>query len=187
MPDVHTPDRGLSTAEALSRLPLETPDRSAWPLLERRIVAAQPASRPRPRWPFALAAAAALAVAALMPRLLSPPVVAPAGTTLATATAPARGELEALMTESAQLENFISAVSADEMATASAAALGLEFEDRLRRLDVALSAPTLDSATRTQLWQQRVSLLREYAGVQGTSQWLAADGGNLDGALVATF
>jgi hypothetical protein len=43
MPDVHTPDRGLSTAEALSRLPLETPDRSAWPLLERRIVAAQPA------------------------------------------------------------------------------------------------------------------------------------------------
>ena len=186
MPDAHTPGRGLSAADALSRLPLETPDRSAWPLLERRI-AAQPAAQPRRRWPFALAAAASLAVAALMPRLLSPPDVAPGGAPAATTTTPVRGELEALMTESAQLENFISAVSADEMATASAAALGLEFEDRLRRLDVALSAPTLDSATRTQLWQQRVSLLREYAGVQGTSQWLAADGGSLDGALVATF
>jgi hypothetical protein len=187
MPDAHTPERGLSAAEALSRLPLETPDRSAWPLLERRIIAAQPAAGPRRRWPLALAAAATLAVAALMPRLLSPPVIAPTATPVATTTAPARGELEALMTESAQLENFISAVSADDMASASAAALGLEFEDRLRRLDVALSAPTLDMQTRTQLWQQRVSLLREYAGVQGTSQWLAADGGSLDGALVATF
>ncbi len=186
MPDAHTPSHELSVAEALARLPLETPDRSAWPLLERRIIAAAPA-HPRPRWPFAIAAAAVLAVAALMPRLMTPPPTAPAPAPLAT-TAPATAdELDALMRESAQLENFISAVSADEMASASAAALGLEYEDRLRRLDVALSAPTLDLPTRTQLWQQRVSLLREYAGVQGTSQWLAADGGTLDGALVATF
>lgn len=186
MPDTHTPERELGAAEALARLPLESPERSAWPLLERRIIAAQTAARPR--WPFAVAAAAVLAVAALMPRLMTPPGPAPTDVTpVAATTTPAGDSLDALMTESAQLENFISAVSADDMATASTAALGLEFEDRLRRLDVALSAPTLDVDTRTRLWQQRVSLLREYAGVQGTSQWLAADGGSLDGALVATF
>ena len=187
MPDIPLPDRELGVVEAFARLPLETPDRSAWPLLERRVIAAQPANRARPRWPFALAAAATLAVAALMPRLMSPPDPLPTDTAIATATPPAAGELEALMSESARLENFISAVSADEMATASAAVLGLEYEDRLRRLDVALSSPTLDSGPRLQLWQQRVSLLRDYAGVQGTSQWLAAEGGTLDGSLVATF
>jgi hypothetical protein len=183
MPDAHTPDRELSVAEALARLPLETPDRSAWPLLERRIIAAAPA-RPRPRWPFAMAAAAVLAVAALMPRLMTPPIAPDAAPTVATAAPVA---LETLMRESAQLEHFISAVADDQMSSASAAALGLEFEDRLRRIDVALSTPTLDADSRAQLWQQRVNLLREYAGVQGTSQWLAADGGTLDGALVATF
>lgn len=187
MPDIQSHDRELGVAEAFGRLPLETPERSAWPLLERRIAAAQPA-RPRARWPFALAAAATLAVAALMPRLMSPasaPSTDPVAVTPPSTTAPI--PLEALMIESAQLENFITAVDDDEMASANAAALGLEFEVRLRRIDVALSTPTLDVDSRTRLWQQRVNLLREYAGVQGTSQWLAADGGTLDGSLVATF
>lgn len=187
MPDIRPTDRELGVAEALGRLPLETPERSAWPLLAERIAAAQPV-RPRPRWPFALAAAATLAVAALMPRLMSPttaPATDPVATTRPTATAPI--PLESLMIESAQLENYISAVADDSMASASATLLSLEFEDRLRRIDVALSAPTLDADSRAQLWQQRVALLREYAGVQGTSQWLAVDGGTLDGALVATF
>ena len=187
MPDIHTPDRELTIAEAFGRLPLETPDRSAWPQLERRIAAAAPA-RPRPRWPFALAMAATLAVAALAPRMMAPagaPVADPVATTPPLATAPI--PLEELMIESARLENFITAVDDDEMASANAAALSLEFEDRLRRIDVALSTPTLDPDSRTRLWQQRVTLLRDYAGVQGTSQWLAADGGTLDGALVATY
>lgn len=187
MPDIRPTDRDISIAEAFGRLPLETPERSAWPLLAERI-AATPPVRPRPRWPFALAAAATLAVAALMPRLMSPttaPTSDPVAATPATATAPI--PLESLMIESARLENLISAVADDDMASASTALLGLEFEDRLRRIDVALSAPTLDADSRAQLWQQRVGLLREYAGVQGTSQWLATDGDTLDGALVATF
>ena len=184
MPDISASDRELGVAEAFGRLPLETPERSAWPLLAERIAAAQPA-RPRPRWPIALAMAASLAVAALMPRLMSPPTVEPLPDPVAATAAPV--SLESLMIESAQLENYLSAVANDDMASASTAALGLEFEDRLRQLDVALSTPTLEPATRLQLWQQRVNLLRDYAGVQGTSQWLATDGKTLDGALVATF
>jgi len=187
MPDTTPRDDQISVAEAFGRLPLETPERSAWPLLERRIAAAQPA-RPRPRWPFALAAAATLAVAALMPRLMSPttaPPTDPVAGTPATPTAPI--PLESLMIESARLETLISAVADDQMASASTTLLGLEFEDRLRQLDVALSSPTLDPQDRQQLWQQRVNLLRDYAGLQGTAQWLATDGETLDGALVATF
>ncbi|WP_146908569.1 hypothetical protein [Arenimonas daejeonensis] len=43
MPDTTPRDTDISVAEAFGRLPLETPDRSAWPLLERRIIAAPPA------------------------------------------------------------------------------------------------------------------------------------------------
>jgi hypothetical protein len=73
------------------------------------------------------------------------------------------------------------------MESASTTMLSLAFEERVQRVDAALSDPALDDASRQLLWQQRVSLLREYAGVQGTRQWLAAQGATLDGALVSTY
>lgn len=184
MPDARIPDGELTVAEAFARLPQEAPDRSAWPLLEERIAASRPPARPR--WPFLLAAAAVLATAAVMPRLLGEPALSPPELVR---EVPAAGNdrLDALMAESAQLESFISTVSSDGMASANAALLGLEFEERLQRLDTTLSDPGLDAGTRLALWQRRVALLREYAGVQGTAQWLAAQGDKLDGALVATF
>ena len=95
--------------------------------------------------------------------------------------------LDALMAESAQLEHFISATSNPSMESASSTMLTLAFEDQLQSVDAALSSPALAEATRQALWQKRVSLLREYAGVQGTRQWLAAQGASLDGALVSTY
>lgn len=180
MPDARAHDPGLPLAQALQRLPLEAPDRNAWPLLEQRIAAARP--KPRTRWPFALAAAAvlALALAALLPDR-PPPAQAPA-----VATAPA-ADLDALMDESARLEHLVTAVSPQDMASASGTLLGLEFEDRLQQIDIALSDPALGADSRAALWQLRVSLLREYAGFQGTRQYLAAEGSTVDGALVATF
>ena len=180
MPDARVHDPGLPLAQALQQLPLEAPVRSAWPLLEQRIAAARP--KPRTRWPFALAAAAVLALAALLPgRLSPPPAEAPP-----VATAPA-ADLDALMDESARLEHLVTAVSPQDMASASGTLLGLEFEDRLQQIDIALSDPALGADGRAALWQLRVSLLREYAGFQGTRQYLAADGSTVDGALVATF
>jgi len=180
MPDARAHDPGLPLAEALQRLPLEAPDRSAWPLLEQRIAAANP--KPRARWPFALAAAAVRALAALLPGGLSPPPATSPGV----AAAP-MSEIDALMGESARLEHLVSVVSPQDMASASGTLLGLEFEDRLQQIDVALSDPALGPEGRAALWQLRVSLLREYAGFQGTRQYLAADGSTVDGALVATF
>jgi hypothetical protein len=179
MPDARAHDPGLPIAEALQRLPLEAPDRSAWPLLEKRLAAAR---KPRLRWPFALAAAAVLALAAVLPYRLASPPATPGRLATATATT-----LDELMAESARLEHLVSAVSPQDMASASGTLLDLEFEDRLQQIDIALADPALGADGRAALWQLRVSLLREYAGFQGTRQYLAADGSTVDGALVATF
>jgi len=183
MPDARIPARDVTVAEAFAALPLEAPERSAWPLLEQRILAAQP-RRPL-RWPLALAAAAVLALAAVMPGMLDKGPAAPATPFVAAVENP--DPLEALMAESAQLEMFISAATTDAMATASGTLVSLAFEDRLQHVDTALSDPAITDDARQALWQQRVSLLREYAGVQGTRQWLAAQGATLDDALVTTY
>ncbi len=173
----------LTLAQAVAGLPLESPDRSAWPALAAHMASRRPARRPR--WPFALAAAAVLALAALVPQWMAQR--APAEHAPFVAAVESADPLDALMAESAQLEHFISAASNDAMESASSTLLGLAFEERLQRVDASLSDPALDDAARQLLWQQRVSLLREYAGVQGTRQWLAAQGATLDGALVTTY
>ena len=182
--DIRQPGPELTVAEALSRLPLETPDRSAWPVLAARIDATS--DRPRgPRWPFALAAAAAavLALALVLPLRPADPGQ-PAGPLPAQ---PDAAGVQALMAESAQLEALLAALSRDEAGSASALALALAYEDRLRDLDATLAAPGLPAERQRQLWQARVGLLREYAGLRGTEQWVAMQGGRFDGALVATY
>lgn len=184
MPDARLPERDLPVATAFAGLPLEAPERSAWPRLAERFAAQD---RPRaPRWPFGLAAAAALVLAVALPNL-SPPGPGPVPPAADPPVAAAGPDLPALMRESARLENLIAAVSNDDAGSASALALGLEFEERLQRLDSALSEPGLAEEDRRLLWQQRVGLLRDFAGLQGTRQWLASEGTPLDGDPVAVF
>lgn len=182
--DIRHPERELTVAEAISRLPLDVPDRSAWPALAARINATS--DRPRGlRWPFALAAAAAavLALALVLPlRVAGPGQPTPAPAVPAGAT-----DLQALMQESAQLEALLASMSGSESGSASTLMLGLAFEDRLRELDAALAQPGLPADRQAQLWRTRVALLRDYASLRGTQQWVAVQGGHLDGALVATF
>ncbi|GGA67839.1 hypothetical protein GCM10011521_02460 [Arenimonas soli] len=186
--DIRSAPPGLPLSEAIARLPLEAPDRSAWPLLAERFDAVR--TRPLgPRWPLALAAAAA-AVLALALVLPLPRDQArdsnEASPTVATVSSEPAG-LETLMAESAQLEALLATVSRDEVGSASTLLLGLELEDRIARVDAALAGPGLSDSERTDLWHQRVATLRDYAGLQGTAQWVAVQGDQLDGALVATF
>ena len=184
MPDARLPEQSLPIAEAFAQLPLEAPDRSAWPLLAGRLDAAA-ARRPRPRWPFALAAAAVVLAAIALPRLQPGATPATGPAPLAAVADDAR--LPDLMRESARLEHVIAAVGDDQAGTASALVLGLQLEDELQQLDTSLSQPSLAEADRLQLWQRRVDLLRDYAALQGTRQALAAEGVDLDGNLVAVF
>ncbi|WP_374601063.1 hypothetical protein [Arenimonas sp.] len=186
--DLRSPPDGLLLSEAIARMPLEAPDRSAWPLLAERFDA--PRKRPRgPRWPFALAAAAAavLALAVVLP-LPRDQAASPAADSPAMAgTTPGATSLDALMAESAQLEALLATVSRDEPGSANTLLLGMALEERIARVDEALASPDLSQGERAALWQERVATLRDYASLQGTAQWVAVQGGQHDGALVATF
>ena len=165
----------LSLSEALARLPLEAPERSAWPDLSARLRA----NRRRPRWPFAIAAAAALLFVAYAPRHAE---VAPISATATTDT-----RLAALMDESARLERLLGAARDDGASSATAAAMSLTLEDRLSALDAQLQSPAIDPNRQLALWQQRIVLLREAASLETSRHYLAASGQNLDVALVAAY
>jgi len=70
--------------------------------------------------------------------------------------------------------------------SASAAAISVAYEDQLHALDAELAANT-DPSRALPLWQQRVELLRGVAAVETSRQYLAAQGGNFDVALVAAY
>lgn len=175
----HAP--GVDIAAALRALPLETPERSAWPALAERL--------PQPRRPFTTwlvggAVAAALALAIVLP--LSQQPAAPEAD-LAAAPGGETAGLDALYEESARLEALL-AVSADHsVASGSAAALANALSGRLQSIDLVLADPRTDAALRLPLWQQRVEVLRDLAALEGTRQILNAEGARLDGALAVAY
>src|SRR3546814_19046337 len=62
--------------------------------------------------------------------------------------------------------------------------MAAEFDAQLAAVDAALMQPMVDPARRTQLWHERVEVLRASAGFESTRRWLAAHGERYDGALV---
>lgn len=179
--DAPTEPAALTLAQALRNLPLEQPERSAFPALAERI---KPARKPVNPWPWAMLAAAVLAAAAVLPWRAVPTATTPAGTV---ASAPATIDLSELMTESAQLEHLLSVMTDSGMASASATVLSLQLEDQLGDIDSRLASSPLDDAQRAALWQQRVALLRDYTAMASTQRWMASEGQRLDANLVAVF
>ena len=58
-------------------------------------------------------------------------------------------------------------------------------EARLSAVDAALAQPALTSQRRLELWRERVSALRAYAGFESTRRALAASGERYDAMLVS--
>lgn len=179
MVDEDFTEPGIPLRVALAGLPLESPERSAWPLLAARL--STPVRR-RPRWPYALAAS--LLALALLPRGLPPTTQQPESATSVVVSQSV--ELAALMSESARLERLITAANDDGASSATATALSLELEARLHSLDSELEA-NRDQGRQLALWQQRVQLLRDVAAVETSRHYLAAEGRHLDVALVAAY
>lgn len=178
MPDIRLPPEPIAIADALRALPLEAPRRDAWPSLQTRL----PRSRWHTPWPWAIAAAATLAAVTVLP--LRNTDTAPAASPALVAEA---NPLLDLMNESAQLEQLLTALRDPDVGSAQATLIGLEFEDRLAQIDARLGQPALTEDDRLHLWRQRVSLLRDYAGVESTRRYLASEGERLDSSLVAVF
>jgi hypothetical protein len=166
---------------ALVRLPEESPEHDAWPMLAERLRSKRTRA---PRWPLALAASLLLGLL-MVPRLAISPTPTTTATQAARAAAVQKTRLASLMSESERLERLVFA--ADEGASsASAAALSAAYEDQLHALDAQLATNT-DPRQSVPLWQRRVELLRGVAAVETSRHYMASQGGNFDVALVATY
>lgn len=93
--------------------------------------------------------------------------------------------MQSLQAESAQLEALVALARDERVASANAAALTAELDERIGRIDASLSQPALGDADRLALWQERVTAMRELAGIETTQRWLTARGERYDGALVS--
>lgn len=181
MPDDRLTAPGPTLAAALRSLPLESPLHSAWPALAARLPVPR---RQAPRWRLAVAASLLAGLAlTLAPDVR---VGAPGAEAVATTDRATQAQLDALMAESAQLEALVAAASDDGAGSATVAALSLALQDELQLVDGQLQADA-PPERRLALWQQRVALLREVAGLESSRHYLAAQGHNLDLAMVSTY
>lgn len=99
-------------------------------------------------------------------------------------TAADANPLPKLQAQSAQLEALVALARDDRVANASEL-LSSELDAGIAAVDAALSQPDVSDTRRQELWQQRVDLLRQLAGVEATSRWLAAQGASNDTTLVS--
>ena len=93
--------------------------------------------------------------------------------------------MEPLYAESARLEALLALARDDRAASATAVALGSDFEARVAGIDAALAQPSLSAQRRLELWRERVSALRAYASFESTQRALAANGERYDAMLVS--
>jgi hypothetical protein len=93
--------------------------------------------------------------------------------------------IQSLQAQSAQLEALVALARDERVSSASGAALGVELDERIGRIDASLSQPGLADVERASLWQQRVQAMRELAGVETTQRLLVTRGERYDGALVS--
>lgn len=89
-----------------------------------------------------------------------------------------------LQAESAQLEALVALARDDRVGNATTTVMAAELDQRIGLIDAALSQNDLAPSQRSALWQQRVQVLRDLAGVEATQRWLAVQGESYDAALV---
>ena len=164
----------IHISNALQALPLEAPEHSLWPQLQAHL----PKKPMWPKWPMALAASAALAVAVLQWQWPTNPDSTVDGPVAAA------GNLEKLMDRSARLENDFYALQDDALSSATVIAANLSIEDRLAAIDSQLIAEPGSTDTAA-LWQERIELLSQGVTLNRTNAAYNADGRQYDLALAS--
>lgn len=184
----HSRDDAISVAEALRRVPLETPPRSAWPALRSRLDGIHRSVRQRRigsrrHW---LAAAAVLVLALALPSLWQnpKPLVDPVPPSTRNAHS---GELAALRQESAALEAWLATTRDDAVISATGDALRAALTERVQYVDALIGDPETAADTQLPLWRERVLLLRRLASIESSEQLLAVSGEADDSRLVLAF
>ncbi|HZW18258.1 MAG TPA: hypothetical protein VFF71_05580 [Luteimonas sp.] len=174
--------------EAFAALPVEEAPPGGWNAVSRRLDAQR--QRRHPRWMLPLATAAALALA--VPVWLQRQADAPQPATPSAVATQQQGDagngeataIAQLQAESARLEALLRYARDGRVASGTAAAIEVQFDARLAAVDAALMQPGLSPPQQSQLWRERVELLRASAGLESTRRWLAAQGRQYQPALV---
>lgn len=112
-----------------------------------------------------------------------PEAVATAPVARRPAARPAPTRLDALYSESAQLEAVLAQLPDSSTGNVAALAVSAELQDQVTHIDLALSQPALPDVTRTALWEQRVDTLRQLTGVEATRHWQVALNDDADSAI----
>jgi len=110
---------------------------------------------------------------------------APIATDRIATTAPATDAVQSLQAQSARLEALVAIARDERVGNASSELLSAELDASIAAVDAELSRDDLADTHRQQLWQQRVDLLQQLAGVESTARWLAAQGMSNETALVS--
>jgi hypothetical protein len=175
------PGGPVDLVAALRALPQHGPGLDAWPALADRLGAARRRHRRLHTW-LPLAAAAALVIAVLMPRMTQvDPDAAPADPAVAAVDDAAR--TRQLIAQSQWLERLASAPALAPVAQdGDQALLEIGLRERIGRIDAALADP--DGEPGPSLWQARVSALDELVQVRWAGRQVAlADTGPEPAAL----
>jgi len=172
MADLTAHPYGIGIGQALRDLPQEAPAQSLWPMLAHQI------PKKTNRYYLPLAMAAALALLVIIPISLNSPHLSPS---------PDDSDLQSVMQQSSQLENIVVATRNTTAGNASAEVIGLALEDRIHTIDAELAAGTLSTAQQLNLWQQRVGLLQEAAGLYSSQRYRQAEGRPYEIALVESY
>jgi hypothetical protein len=98
-----------------------------------------------------------------------------------------QARLENLHAESARLEAVLAQLQEPSAASATAAALSADLQDRIADIDGVLSQSDIPSTSQLDLWQQRVDALRQLTGVETTQRWMAAQGTATEGPLAQVY
>lgn len=175
MADFSSHRDGVGIGQALRDLPLEAPMQSIWPMLAPHLPRSEKKIGRR-YLPFAMAAS--LALMAIIPMTLNSPALIE--TTDDTA-------LQSVMQQSSQLENILVATRNSTTGNASAVAISLALEDRIRAIDFQLASSTLNASQQLGLWQQRVGFLQEATSLYSAQRFQQAEGQAYEIALVESY
>jgi hypothetical protein len=165
----------IDIASALRRLPLETPEHSAWHALKPQ----RPTTRTWPKWPLALVASSALALLLWHNGSILPVQNHPETASLAAPTA-----LQQSMARSVQLEPYFYASQDDSISSASVIAANLNLEAQLSAIDARLQEQP-NAAEALSLWRERVAVLDQGIALNRANAQTHDAGQNFDLVLAS--
>jgi hypothetical protein len=182
MADMTMHTHHIPLAQALKAMPMETPAASSWQMVMMALPNASSSVKKTqhktwPRYAFACSLSALLLTAIFFN-------AKQAATNSAVTPDP---PLENLIQQSAQLENLLLSTRSAIIIDANTENWQIELDQQLQQIDQRLSQNVAGGKEQADLWQARINVLRNASLLSMKQRFHAAQGSNLQVALVETY